>query len=508
MSQYKTGTATVTNGSATVTGTNTLWLANVTAGNSFTVAGDGVMYDVASVDSDTQITLSAPYAGTTASGVVYAIGTGFIVPDSFPEMSQGDIETATIFTRAMRGIQGKFKAVASIAGSGYNFLGDYTSGIELTEYNQVLRESGEFWRVSASTTLPYTTTGAGMPESGAFVNVGDAVLRQDLASDASGKGASLVSMEGGPTVESAIGGKAAIAGQTFTGDIAAPGITATGSFTSLGIDDNATSTAITIDSDENVGIGTSSPQVQLDITSNTGGIIRLSDSTASTNVDDLIGRVEFYTNDFNANRIGAYIQSTNQEMYGLKSDLRFGVTKSNNANATEAMRIRESGNVGVGTETPAEKLDVDGSIRASTGILFGTDTAAANTLDDYEEGTFTFATGGGLGSLTISGTSWYFKIGNLVTFGVRIDVSGAGTGSGDVYFTGLPFNPSSTSSFRPSCSIYIFNLASAVDGYVTAFINTNDRLYVTEGGLTGTVNDFGSYIQGGTSMFISGSYTL
>jgi hypothetical protein len=71
------------------------------------------MYDVASVDSDTQITLSAPYAGTTASGVVYAIGTGFTVPDSFPEMSQGDIETATIFTRAMRKIQGKFSALVS-----------------------------------------------------------------------------------------------------------------------------------------------------------------------------------------------------------------------------------------------------------------------------------------------------------------------------------------------------------------------------------------------------------
>ena len=111
MSQYKTGTATVTNGSATVTGTNTLWLANVTAGDSFTIASTGVMYNVASVDSDTQVTLSAPYAGVTASGVVYAIGTGFTVPDSFPEMSQGDIETATIFTRGMRKIQSKFTGI-------------------------------------------------------------------------------------------------------------------------------------------------------------------------------------------------------------------------------------------------------------------------------------------------------------------------------------------------------------------------------------------------------------
>jgi len=129
MSQYSTGTVSINNGSPTVTGSNTLWLANVTAGDSFTVAGDGVMYDVASVDSDTQVTLSAPYAGVTASGAVYAIGTGFTVPDSFPEMSQGDIETATIFTRAMRKIQGKFSGIVSgISGkadiSGQTFTGD------------------------------------------------------------------------------------------------------------------------------------------------------------------------------------------------------------------------------------------------------------------------------------------------------------------------------------------------------------------------------------------------
>jgi hypothetical protein len=129
MSQYSTGTATVTNGSATVTGTNTLWLANVTAGDSFTIASTGVMYNVASVDSDTQVTLSAPYAGVTASGVVYAIGTGFTVPDSFPEMSQGDIETATIFTRGMRKIQSKFSGLVSDISTNTSDISTNTSDI-------------------------------------------------------------------------------------------------------------------------------------------------------------------------------------------------------------------------------------------------------------------------------------------------------------------------------------------------------------------------------------------
>ena len=112
MSQYSTGLSSVTNGSPTVTGTNTLWLANVTAGDSFTVAGDGVMYDVASVDSDTQITLSVAYAGSTASGVVYTIARDFTSPDDFPELTTGDIETPTIITRAFRKIQSRFTGIA------------------------------------------------------------------------------------------------------------------------------------------------------------------------------------------------------------------------------------------------------------------------------------------------------------------------------------------------------------------------------------------------------------
>ena len=57
MSQYKTGTASVVQDGAVVSGVGTAWLANVSAGDSFVMAGTGVVYDIASVDSDTQITL-------------------------------------------------------------------------------------------------------------------------------------------------------------------------------------------------------------------------------------------------------------------------------------------------------------------------------------------------------------------------------------------------------------------------------------------------------------------
>jgi hypothetical protein len=54
-------------------------------------------------------------------------------------------------------------------------------------------------------------------------------------------------------------------------------------------------------------------------------------------------------------------------------------------------------------------------ITASTGILFGTDTAAANTLDDYEQGAWTpsVVSQSNMTGTTIS-TANYTKVGNLV----------------------------------------------------------------------------------------------
>lgn len=76
--------------------------------------------------------------------------------------------------------------------TGYQSLGDYAAGIQVTTYNQVIRAAGEYWRAAAGTALPYTATGAGMPESGKFVSVGDAVLRADLID---GDGSSIVGFQ-------------------------------------------------------------------------------------------------------------------------------------------------------------------------------------------------------------------------------------------------------------------------------------------------------------------------
>lgn len=69
---YKTGTIALTNGSAAVTGTGTAWLANATAGEAI-LCPDGRFYEVASVNTDTSITLASAYTGSSLSGQAYTI---------------------------------------------------------------------------------------------------------------------------------------------------------------------------------------------------------------------------------------------------------------------------------------------------------------------------------------------------------------------------------------------------------------------------------------------------
>ena len=80
-------------------------------------------------------------------------------------------------------------------------------------------------------------------------------------------------------------------------------------------------------------------------------------------------------------------------------------------------------------------------VLSSGGITFNGDTAAANALDDYEEGTFTPTLSSSFyaGTLTING--YYTKIGNqvFVAVGAKASTSISLTTAGSSYISGLPF---------------------------------------------------------------------
>lgn len=69
---YDTGTITLTNGSATVTGSGTSWVGNISAGNVLITDG-GAVYPIEKLVSATEITLSRPFTGSGGSGASYEI---------------------------------------------------------------------------------------------------------------------------------------------------------------------------------------------------------------------------------------------------------------------------------------------------------------------------------------------------------------------------------------------------------------------------------------------------
>jgi len=113
MSQYKTGTVSVTNGSAVVTGSGTAWLTYVHVGDSFKIKSENAVYSIASVDSDNQITLTTNYVGVTASDLEYQIVVDFTPSLELPEIWAGDIDWPYHLTVGLRRIDTLFSGLVN-----------------------------------------------------------------------------------------------------------------------------------------------------------------------------------------------------------------------------------------------------------------------------------------------------------------------------------------------------------------------------------------------------------
>jgi len=196
-----------------------------------------------------------------------------------------------------------------------------------------------------------------------------------------------------------------------------------------------------ITSDGNVGIGTSSPSSLMHLSSsvtNSGGtgteILRVANLRVNTNASG--AAIRFVTNEVAGTNQYTRAQITGE--YDDSSDnngrLLFATTNTG-GNLIERLRIRSHGTV----------ILQGGSTSATgTGITFPATqnaSADANTLDDYEEGTWT-PTLGGFSSVTYAyriGT--YIKIGRMVYAFWDFQVNSR-TGSSNEQITGLPFTVS------------------------------------------------------------------
>jgi hypothetical protein len=173
----------------------------------------------------------------------------------------------------------------------------------------------------------------------------------------------------------------------------------------------------------NVGIGTTSPTSKVSIskddnTTNDLDVLNLKRVWTSATSTDRSHGIKF--SDTNATLANIYADRTNSAS-NYNGDLVF-VTNSgaSGTNTSEKMRILSSG-----------------------GITFNGDTATANALDDYEEGTFTPQIHAGASNPSFNSNNYgkYTKIGNVVHCSGRFSVNSitAGSSSTNVELGGLPF---------------------------------------------------------------------
>ena len=132
----------------------------------------------------------------------------------------------------------------------------------------------------------------------------------------------------------------------------------------------------------------------------------------------------------------ADILKLNATQTNSSSNLKFQI----NGGSTAQGQIRLGGNNDISihnTSSDTERLRILGT----GGLTFNGDTAAANALDDYEEGTWTPTIGNmTLNSGTLAFTAKYTKVGNLVTVSAY-QTGGNITWTTSKYLSGLPFAP-------------------------------------------------------------------
>ena len=150
------------------------------------------------------------------------------------------------------------------------------------------------------------------------------------------------------------------------------------------------------------------------------------------------------------------------------------ITLSNNvasltsAGAISGTNLTASGTLGVtGNTTVGGTLVNTGLITASAGVAIG-GTGSANTLDDYEEGSFTPSVtfGSGSSGVTYSGSrrvGKYTKIGNVVEYFIHVELTSKGSSTGAVQITGLPFTVVGNQHYIPG-AVFIAAMASLTDG--------------------------------------------
>jgi hypothetical protein len=185
------------------------------------------------------------------------------------------------------------------------------------------------------------------------------------------------------------------------------------------------------------------------------------------------------------------------------------VVQATIASSAQGLAVEGIGTAGIRFFTSTSGATTERVRVTNDGLTFNGDTAAANALDDYEEGTWTMGVefgGASVGVTYAANAGSYTKIGRQVTVNGYLQLSSKGSSTGVATITGLPFTVKPTDAFYSSVSIWmnLITFANQVQAYADPNTTSIVLKEITELGTVTSLND--ADFANGSNLMVSLTY--
>ena len=188
--------------------------------------------------------------------------------------------------------------------------------------------------------------------------------------------------------------------------------------------------------------------------------------------------------------IGTASPSANLEISN-DGNAKLDIVDSGSGDPAVRLSVANSnGYVGTTTNHPLLFIANDterGRFLSGGGLTFNGDTAAANALDDYEEGTFTptFVQGATVTSYTAQ-SGRYTKIGRQVMVEVDLDINVGSATSAHIYVGPMPFTSTSSAPYGGGYFVYNGGFYNSLGQWLMFAASTSAGFYrQSDGGALG-----------------------